>query len=99
MSVVKDTTQVKSNVGKVWSGLKGLFGAAVGIYLATAVIHDVATGESLFSKTWNSAVVTNMDDTESCGKEGVLDNRFGNFICEPSGEGKGLETLKPGFMK
>lgn len=73
-------------------GLKTVFKGAVIGYLFAIPVHDVWTGESLISKTWNSVVVDTMEDTRICKRGGQLD---GTFICEKRGDGKGLGTLIP----
>ena len=93
---LKDPMGVKENANKIWSGFKGLFNAAVGLYIAAVPVHDIWTGESLLSKTWNSTVVAAMDDTDTCKQDALLD---GSFICERRGDGKGLGSLIPGFLK
>lgn len=96
MDPVKDTINIKSNAAKVWDGIKGLFGAAVGLYIVAMPVHDIWTGESLLAKTWNSTVVAGMDETDTCKDGALLD---GSFICEKRGDGKGLSSLVPGFLK
>ncbi|MCB9991261.1 MAG: hypothetical protein H6867_07750 [Rhodospirillales bacterium] len=87
MKVAKDAQNVAS-------GLKGLFRALVLTAATATIVHDVWTGESLISKTWNSAVAGPMKTTEMCRENQALGD---SFICKKRGNGKGLDTLIPKF--
>lgn len=91
---LKDTGELKSNFSKVVSGTAGIARGLVAAYLVAIPVHDIWTGESLISKTWNSTVVAALEDTEMCSRGSIAD---GSFICEKRGDGKGLGTLVPKF--
>ena len=93
---IKDAKDLPSNFNKVASGLKGIAKGLLAAYIIAMPVHDIATGESLLAKTWNSTVVAGMEDTAPCEDGKALD---GSFICEKRGDGKGLETLVPKFLK
>lgn len=92
---LKDAKDIKSNFSKIVSGTTGLAKGLLAAYLIAIPVHDIGTGESLLSKTWNSTVVAGMDGTDTC-KSGVLE---GSFFCVPRGDGKGLGTLVPSVLK
>lgn len=96
MSVMKDAGDIKGSISKFASGLKGIFKGAVAAYIIAVPVHDVWTGGSMISKTWNSTVVAGLDDTGICKDNKVLED---SFICKPRGDGKDLGTLVPGFLK
>ncbi len=96
MGIIKDATDITNNTGKIITGIKGLFAGLAAAYIIAIPVHDIWTGESLLSKTWNSAIVANVDDTKLCGKSKFLEN---SFVCKKRGNGAGMETLKPSFLK
>ncbi|GEM_PF-3081146 len=67
---IKETMNVKGNLTSIWRGAVNLTKLAAVATVAVILAHDVATGESLISKSWNSAVVSNAENSESCKKPG-----------------------------
>lgn len=93
---LKDATEIRSNFSKAVSGTAGLAKGLLAAYLIAIPVHDIWTGESLLSKTWNSTVVAAMDNTPTCNNQSLLKD---SFVCVPRGDGKGLGTLVPDILK